>query len=109
MIGKLVTTLIIQLALIHGELDFAIHIQGKLKKCQVSFVFNNCLLRWGKCCGQVGGQARDGQHGGDHPRHRVLPSQDQGELPEAAQCAGPELGVHSRPGGGLVTVPGSEH
>jgi len=28
MIGKLVTTLIIQLALINGELDFAVHIQG---------------------------------------------------------------------------------
>ena len=28
MIGKLVTTLFIQLALINGELDFAVHIQG---------------------------------------------------------------------------------
>ena len=36
MIGKLVTILIIQLALINGELDFAVHIQGKPKKCQVS-------------------------------------------------------------------------
>lgn len=32
MIGKLFTTLILQLSLINGELDFAVHIQGKPNK-----------------------------------------------------------------------------
>ena len=40
MIGKLVTTLIIQLAFINGELDFAVHIQGKPK--QISSVTRAC-------------------------------------------------------------------
>ena len=37
MIGKLVTTLIIQLALINGELDFAVHIQGKANEMSSNF------------------------------------------------------------------------
>ena len=37
MIGKLVTTLIIQLALINGELDFAVHIQGKANEVSSDF------------------------------------------------------------------------
>ena len=66
-------------------------------------------FRWEGCRRQTGGQARDGQHGGDHPRDRLLPPQDQGEQQEAAERAGPERGVLSGPGGGLGTVPGGQH